>query len=170
MIPLPLTWCRHSLGHLPVSGSVDFDFSRGVISYIHMDIQIQPGYIRATVLAVVVLAVLISAFYGQRAGREMAKSNLTLKQVAAINAGLAYFYNDQDRFPGAGELADKAVMGPYVSPVPAVPVPSKQCPSVLSYDTFDQRSFTFRYCLPRDFQGHTAGSYILTERDIQLQK
>lgn len=135
-----------------------------------MDIQIQPGYVRGAVIAIILLILFLTSFFGFRAGRDLAKSTLTLQQVQGVLQGLDYFYSDQDRYPSPTEYESKGVMAWYLSPIPVPGVVSKQCPTTITYDTFDERAFTLRYCLPRATAGQAAGAHQLTERDIPAWK
>jgi hypothetical protein len=85
-----------------------------------MDVQIDPKYIRASVLSVVLFIVLLTSLAGFRAGRDLAKADVTLKQVDVLMKGLDYFYNDQDRYPSATEFEDKSALGTYVSSLPVL--------------------------------------------------
>jgi hypothetical protein len=131
-----------------------------------MDIQIQPGYIRAVVLGLVLLSVVLTSTFGFRAGRDLAKSYLVVKQVAASMKALDYFYQDQDRYPSSAEFDDKSALGVYATLVPFPQVTSKDCPGTLAYDTFDERNFTLSYCITRELAGQAKGVHKITERDI----
>jgi hypothetical protein len=131
-----------------------------------MDVQIDPKYIRASVLSVVLFIVLLTSLAGFRAGRDLAKADVTLKQVDVLMKGLDYFYNDQDRYPSATEFEDKSALGTYVSSLPVNQVTSTQCGVTLAYDTFDERAFTLSYCLPRGAGAQLPGIHKISERDI----
>lgn len=130
-----------------------------------MEMQIQPGYIRATVLGLVVISICLTSFYGFRAGRDLAKSRLAVSQVAASMKALDYFYADQDRYPSSSEFDDRGKLGVYATLVPFPQVTSKDCPGTLAYDTFDERSFVLSYCVTRGFESQTKGIHKITERD-----
>lgn len=135
-----------------------------------MDIQIQPQYIRATVILIIVFLVFLTSLFGFRAGRDLAKSTATLNTVHATLKGFDYFFDDQDRYPSSVEFEDPNTLGVYLSTIPVPEFPSKQCPITTAYDTFDERSFTLSYCLPRAIANEVAGIHTLTERDIAAWK
>ncbi len=133
-----------------------------------MEIELQPNYVRLTVLFLVAFFVFLSGWFGFRAGRDLAKGNLTLSQTNALLVGLKYFYSDQDRYPTPTEFNSQDSMGLYATRLPVTIPVSTPCPLVLTYNTFNQRSFKLDYCMPRGFGGVTKGLHTLTERDIPL--
>lgn len=137
-----------------------------LLLYMVMEIQIQPHYIRNAVIALILVILATISFFGFRAGRDLARADLAVKQTAATMKALDYFFSDQDRYPTATEFGDPQTFGIYLSQVPIPLVASKQCPRPLAYSTFNQRTFVMRYCLPREFQGQLPGAYDVSERDI----
>lgn len=135
-----------------------------------MDMQIQPRYIRAAILAVVMISICATSIAGLRAGRDIAKSKLVVSQASAVIQALGYFHDDQDRYPSSAEFEDGNRLGVYLAPVPLVQVASKICPGTLAYDTFDQRSFTLSYCITRQVDGQAIGVHKITERDVAVVK
>ncbi len=135
-----------------------------------MDIQIQPQYVRASIIFVIIFFVFLTSLFGFRAGRDLAKSRATLNTVHTTLRGFDYFFSDQDRYPSPVEFLDPNILGVYLSPVPGPNFASKQCPTTTTYDTFDQRSFVYTYCLPRALGDQAAGLHTLTERDIPTWK
>lgn len=133
-----------------------------------MNLEIQPQYIRAAIVTFVAAVVGLTSFFGFRAGKDLARSDVTLQQIKGVVAGLNYFYADQDRYPTPQEFIAQSALGVYVAEVPVWGVASKLCPVPYVYDTFDQRSFRLTYCLPRGFGGQLPGEHMVTERDGAL--
>lgn len=131
-----------------------------------MEIEIQPSHIRLAILVVVLVLFVTACSYGFLAGRAIARSELVVGQTRSIMHALNYFFSDQDRYPGEAEFNDPGVMRTYMSALPVTQVLSKECPKPFTYETFDRKSFTFVFCVPRGFEAWTAGQHSTTEKDI----
>jgi hypothetical protein len=131
-----------------------------------MEMNIQPSYIRLTILGVVLVLFVTACTYGFFAGRALARSELTVNQVRNVVKALNYFYSDQDRYPGQIEFAEPSIMRTYLTSVPAIQVLSTECPRPYAYETFDRKAYTVTFCVSRAFDGWAAGKHSTTEKDL----
>lgn len=133
-----------------------------------INIQMQPEYIRATVITLAVFLLIVVCAFGFVAGRGLARGDLARNQAEELVEGLGYFFADQDRFPSTQEFEDPAIFGVYASGIPVRVVASAACPEVIDYESLTLRTFSITYCIPRAVGGVPAGIYEITNRDVGI--
>lgn len=71
--------------------------------------------IKYAVVSGTCLVFLLSLFLGFLAGKNKSASNVVATNAAQVQKALAYFYNDQGRYPTEAEFSDRGSFGLYLS-------------------------------------------------------
>jgi hypothetical protein len=111
-------------------------------------------FVTVIFLAVILLWAIWSGF---SSGRENAQSELLVHNARQLVGALDYFYQNQDRFPTAGEFIDANLMGQYVKPLPIQQIVGNTCAQSFDYKRLSPDSFQLLVCLPRAGDGFQRG-------------
>jgi hypothetical protein len=90
-------------------------------------------------------------------GKNIAQAEIVTSNAQALTKALEYFYNDQERFPTAGEFIDKNSMGTYLSVFPILDIVSETCPQSYLYKRPNSMSYELNFCLPKKQANYNAG-------------
>ncbi len=90
-------------------------------------------------------------------GKKIAQAETVASNAQALTKALEYFYNDQERFPSAGEFIDKNSMGLYLSVFPLSDITSETCSQTYSYKRPSTASYELSFCLPKTQSNFNAG-------------
>lgn len=102
-------------------------------------------YVSSLGLAVVLFLVIST---GISSGQKQAQAQTLVQASAQVEAGLRYFYSDQDRFPSALEFSDQNVMLNYFTSFPPSNFPSSLCAQSFIYKKAADDNFQLSFCLP----------------------
>lgn len=114
-------------------------------------------FLRYGLIVLLGILVLIGFWWALASGSRAAKSKQILKDVAAIQEGLEFFYDDQERYPSTDEFADSNLMRGYLSEFPPQQFPSAKCSQTYQYINTFAQSYELRFCLPAAKNGYQAG-------------
>lgn len=122
-----------------------------------------PRFWQNLLLGFLVILLALGLWWAVRAGIRSGQSATILKNVAALNTGLGYFFADQNRYPTALEFQDKNIMLNYVSPFPPENLASGLCQETYRYSSPTARTFELAFCLPTGKEGFAAGWNKITQ-------
>ncbi len=116
-------------------------------------------YLSSLAVAVVLL---LAVFWGVGSGRLQAQGGLVLQNAQSLQAGLRYFYADQNRFPTAEEFQDQNLMLSYFNAFPPAELAAGPCSGSFSYKRPAAGSYELDFCLPASSGGLTAGWHAIS--------
>ena len=121
----------------------------------------QLGYLgnnlyRTVTVLVVAVILLWTCSSGWSKGEKTAQAEQIIANADIVVKGLDFFYNDQDRYPTAGEFASDN-MARYFSVFPMHNFASSQCPETFSYKRNSSTEYILGFCLPMAASGFQQG-------------
>lgn len=119
-----------------------------------------------TILSSLGLAVVLFAaiFVSINTGRQNAQAEAVVKTAENLQAGLDFFYQDQNRFPTFNEFTSREVMSNYFSFFPPKDFVSKNCAQNFVYKRIEQKSYQLSFCLPGASDGFKKGWNSINEQ------
>ena len=111
----------------------------------------------ATVIGMAVI-LFIGLFWGWNTGKIRAQTQTVLANEQALEKALENFYNDQNRYPTAGEFSDPNILGVYVQgSYPVADIQTKVCSQSFLYRRISFTTYQLNYCLPNASGNFPAG-------------
>jgi hypothetical protein len=105
----------------------------------------------------VALLLTLGVIWAVLAGISAGKSSTVLKNAAALDQGLAYFFADQNRYPTGLEFQNRNLMLNYFSTFPPATIAGGKCSQTYQYSNPTAKSFELDFCLPKAVGGFAAG-------------
>lgn len=117
-----------------------------------------------TFLAIAVVILFFTFRSAVSKGHAHAQADSLTHNALVIAQGLAYFFNDQNRYPAATEFAERNIMLRYFNNFPPQEFPAVQCPQSFAYKRATLNNYEFDFCLPSDSGAYRAGWNQITEK------
>jgi len=100
------------------------------------------------IVIVAVVALILAAVFAYRSGTNGGKTRAIIAAVPAIQKGLGYFYQDQNRYPTTQEFLDRNLMMNYFTPFPPSQITGGSCSQSFAYRSSDLNKYSVYFCLP----------------------
>jgi hypothetical protein len=103
------------------------------------------------------LIFLLSIFLGFIAGKNKSASGVVASNTLQVKKALAYFYNDQGRYPTEAEFSDRGSFGLYISQ-PLSNFSAGSCKNLIVYTILPTHQPELLACMPSSSTGFKAGT------------
>ena len=99
-----------------------------------------------------------SIILGSSKGKALSQAETVVSNFKQLEKALEYFYNDQDRFPTAGEFTDPEIFGRYLEgSLSNLNITTKTCAQSFIYNRISFVSYKLQFCLPAEAAGYKSG-------------
>lgn len=94
---------------------------------------------------------------GIRTGKDAAQAKLVLRNANELSRGLAYFHDNEDRYPSKSEFGDKGIMLRYFDQFPPQGLENSACVHTYYYEDVELLHYALQFCIPRSLDGFKKG-------------
>lgn len=120
--------------------------------------------VQNTIALVVLFFLVLCIWYGYKAGFAIAQTRFISLNTRALQKGLDYFYQDQNRYPTEAEFKNTELMKRYFVNFPVPNETIASCGPSITYASYRQLSFTLDFCIPRSTGNFIKGKNSVTEK------